>query len=152
MDWLHKDLTAEFKVILTGENFPAEFQAGDRLALGNFYPEDGDYILLKQADGQHRIHRFHEDRPEVIEGDSLIGTIDTFTRDCGDWGLFLGDDAGRQYVPKMCTGCQRIEVVECAGQAGAYCLTETGLQRVQEWSCYREAKGGIATDTSKAWG
>lgn len=135
MDYLHEDLTHGFKVVLAGEDFPAEFQDGDILDVYNSSPEDGEYMLVKR-NSKYEIYLFREESPVGIRSADIIGSISSFERSCRDGDeLFLGDEpeAGQQCVPKRCSDCEYVQVVELIGKAVACCHSGEELKRVGSW-------------------
>jgi len=129
-NWLHEELTLGFKVILAGHDFPADFRDGDILDLVNLYPDAGSYVLQKH-NGVHEIKLFREDSPSNLEKPDIVGCISSFKRSVvGGFDLFLGGESERKYVPKICSGCPHVEIIESAGKVGAYCHTDSGFKKV----------------------
>jgi hypothetical protein len=144
MNWIHEDLRMGFKVILTGDHFPPEYQNNDRLDIYNGHPEDGWNVLIKR-NGRHEIHKYYENNPEPWNTGELIGSIDSLERKCNeDCGVFLGDNADRDYTPAHCSGCSRLEIVEegVGNRADSRysrrmvrpcCMTGKGLKPINGW-------------------
>ena len=125
-DWLHEELTFGYKVVLNGHDFPAPFCNGDILDVFNSMPDDSGCVLLKRQ-GKHQVKLFREDLPFNFKRADIVGCIDSFKRSVlDDLDLFLGDESDREYVPQMCSGCERVEVIESAGNVDAYCQTSEG--------------------------